>query len=84
MIYSPQRVRVRRKGSAMSGLGAAPQLRKVPQLRRPVPGITRIPSNGGAPPRAPDAELSFIDKVPVWVFPVAAAVVVGGLYWYTS
>jgi hypothetical protein len=51
-------------------------------VRRVSPGL--IVSNGGAPPPVSDVELSFIDKVPVWVFPVAAAVLMGGLYWYTS
>jgi hypothetical protein len=43
-----------------------------------------IPQNGAPPPSVPEAEISFIDRVPVWVFPLAAAVVVGGVYWYTS
>jgi hypothetical protein len=50
------------------------------------------PQNGGAPPAPngevqlppPAAEESLLDKVPIWVFPLGAAVIVGGLYWYTS
>jgi hypothetical protein len=64
------------------GMGAM-RLRRAPvPVRRVSPGL--IVSNGGAPPPVSDVELSFIDKVPVWVFPVAAAVLMGGLYWYTS